>query len=125
MDKDQAQVSFWEEIAENLGIEAYQEGSVPGDAQLPYLTYSVANGEIGHIIPVAPSLWDRSESWMRVSKMGQSVYDQIGYGGKIVPLERGYMYVYRGDIFSERMLDPEDDKIKRIYMNLNIEFLTD
>ena len=34
------------------------------------------------------------------------------------------MYIVRGSTFAQRMNDPNDEQVKRIYLNIMVEFLT-
>ena len=43
--------------------------------------------------------------------------------GVVIKLDKGYTYLYRGTPFAQRVKD-NDDMIKRIYLNVNVEYLT-
>ena len=55
--------------------------------------------------------------------MKDSIYNAIGLGGKIIPFDGGYIWVKRGQPFSQRMAD-ENDSTRRIYIVLEVEYLT-
>lgn len=107
----------------SFGWEAYDENTVPEDATLPRLTYSLADAEFGNPVTMSISAWDSSYSWADVTEMKDDIYEGIGLGGRIIPYDDGYIWVKRGQPFSQRMSD-EDDKIRRIYINLEVEYLT-
>ena len=101
----------------------YDENTVPDDAALPRLTYNFANAEFGVPVLLSVSAWDRSHSWASVTEKADDIYDDIGLGGKILAYDDGYIWIKRGQPFAQRMSD-EDDSIRRIVINLEVEFLT-
>lgn len=120
MDKAQALHKFWSRFTWN----AYDEFSVPDQTQFPYITYNVSTDSIGQPIPLTASLWDRSSSWKDVTEKAEEISDFIGYGHYVEECDDGYIYIVRGSAFAQRMNDPNDDMIKRIYINIIAEFLT-
>lgn len=120
MDKAQALHDFWS----SFGWNAYDEYSVPDDTHTPYITYSVSTDSLGQPIPLTASLWDRSSSWKNVTEKADQIAEYIGYGHATKKVEDGYLYITKGNAFAQRMNDPEDDMIKRIYLSITCEFLT-
>ena len=59
MNKSQALQSFWE----SFGIPAYNEYTVPDNAEMPYITYSVSESNIGVPVSLTASIWYRMPSW--------------------------------------------------------------
>lgn len=122
-DKWQAIHNFWN----SFGWNAYDENSVDTGEfapQLPYITYSAQTGAVGQILTFTGSLWDRSSSWQSVSNKADAIAQAIGYGYAIEKVEGGYLWITKGQPFAQRMSDPNDSEIKRIYIQLNAEFLT-
>lgn len=118
-DKWQAIDEFWN----SFGLTAYDELSVPDDAVMPYITYSAAVSNFENPVALSASLWYRSTSWGPVSKKSDQISAVIeGYA--IRKIDGGYMFITRGDPFAQRMSDPSDDVIKRIYINIMAEFFT-
>lgn len=121
MDKEQVLHSFWS----SFGVPAYDENSVP-DAKknaFPYITYEVQTDNIDHVVSLHASIWDRSSSWATVTNLQREIEKKISYGSLILKCKGGYAYITRGTPFSMRLAD-EDDSIKRIYINIQVEFLT-
>ena len=102
---------------------AYDENTVPDDATLPRITYNLSVAEFGFPVAMSLSLWDRSTSWVTVTNKANEIYNAIGLGGKIISFDGGYIWIKRGQPFSQRMAD-EDDSIRRIYIVLEVEYLT-
>jgi hypothetical protein len=50
---------------------------------------------------------------------------RIGEHGFLsLPIDDGYVFMVKGTPFAQRMADPSDELVKRIYLNINVEFLT-
>lgn len=121
--KWQAIQEFWS----SFGWNAYDENSVDTGSSapsFPYITYSAQTGVMGQVLTLTASLWDRSTSWVSVSDKADAISERIGYGHELVKVDGGYLYLTQGQPFAQRMNDPEDSEIKRIYIILNAEFLT-
>ena len=123
MNKWEALQEFWS----SFGWDAYDENSVDTGAlspSLPYITYAAQTGVVGQVLSLTASLWDKSTSWVSVSDKADEISERIGYGYELVKVDGGYLYLTQGQPFAQRMNDPEDSEIKRIYIILNAEFLT-
>lgn len=120
MDKEQAIHNFWS----SFGLTAYDVNTVPDKAQTPYITYEVSVDNVGNPVLLTGSIWYRSISWEEITKKKDEISEAIGYGHKTIKVDGGYLYITRGTPFAQRMSD-NDDSIRRIYINLMVEFLTD
>ena len=121
MDKAQALDAFWN----SFNIPAYDENSVPEDATFPYITYSEATDSLGNVVTLNASIWDSSTSWATVSLKAEEIAKKIAeYGHYTIKIDTGYLWLVKGNPFAQRMSDPNDDNIKRIYLNVLGEFLT-
>lgn len=119
MNKEQALDSFWN----TFGVSAYDEGTVPDDATLPYITYSVSTDDFNHPVSLTASIWNRSTSWERVTEILENISEVIGHGGQMVAYDRGAFWITKGSPFSQRVPD-EDDSIRRILINVEVEFIS-
>lgn len=121
MDKAQAIHSFWS----SFGLPAYDQDSVPSDAQLPYITYDVSTGAIGDFVSLSGHLWYLSTSWEAISKKADEIARAVGeHGHKIMKVDGGYVMVAQGAPFAQRMSDQSDERMKRMYINVSAEFYT-
>lgn len=123
MDKWQAIDAFWN----SFGIPAYDATSVysgENSPETPYITYEAQTGALDQVLNLTASLWYRSSSWEGISKKTEQIAEAIGAGYKIMDVDGGYLWIVRGQPFAQRMGDPEDDMIRRMYVILNAEFLT-
>ena len=121
MDKAQALHAFWD----GFGMNAYDENTVAENATFPRITYSVSTDSIGNLVILSASLWYNTRSWEDISKKADEIAAAIGYGGKILPVDGGYVWIMRGSPFAQRMAEPSDNMVRRMALNLNAEFLTE
>jgi len=108
---------------EGFIVPVYDENTVPENASYPRITYAYSEDEFGKTVSLPISLWDRSYSWTRVTALAGSIRNTIPTGGLLIPYEDGKIWLKRGTPFEQRMSD-EDDAIRRIYVNLEAEFMT-
>ena len=121
MDKEQAIQDFWS----GFGIPAYDENTVPDGEQMPYITYNVSTGALGDALILSASVWYHSTSWQDVTQKVHEIAEYIGQGGhRIKAIDGGYLFITQGTPFAQRMADPTDAMIRRIYINTNAEFFT-
>jgi hypothetical protein len=118
MDKWQAQDRFWN----SFGIPAYDMYTVPTDAQTPYITYEYAEDNLDNNVFLSGSIWYNSTSWVGVSGKAAEIAEYIG-NGIILNTDEGHIYVTRGTPFMQRLTDT-DDSVRRIYINLQVEYIT-
>lgn len=123
MDKWQGLQSFWE----SFGIPAYDENTVPDDAVMPYITYQAAVGSFEDIIPLSASVWYKSMSWREISQKVDEISERLN-GWTLVNLGN-HQYIYlkknRDSQFAQRMADEASNLIRRVYLSLSAEFLTE
>ena len=119
MDKLQALHSFWS----GFTIPAYDENSVPDSAVMPYITYEAANDYFGYPIGLTASLWYRSTSWADIEAKELEIADAITRGGKIVGYTGGAFWIRKANPRAQRMTGENDDSVRRIVLNVEVEFL--
>ena len=121
MTKAAAIYQFWS----GFGLTAYEENTVPDDAAFPYITYQLVTDSFDREIPLTASLWYRSESWTWINAKAEEISQKISRGGKIIPCDGGAIWLKRGQPFAQNMGDESDNLIKRKYLNITAEFMTD
>lgn len=123
MDKSQAVFNFWS----GFGLPVYDESTVPTGSErppMPYLTYTTVTSRLDNVVLMYANLWYHSTSWAEISKKAEQIAKAIGPGGMAIPLDNGYVYICQGTPFAQRMADPNDSDIRRIYINIQAEYLT-
>ena len=118
MTAEQAVHSFWS----SFGLTAYDENSVPDNAQLPYITYSLSVDTFNNTILNTINIWYRSTSWMNVTNKAKEIINTITDGGISIPTDKGIIRMNLGNPIYNRMGD-EDKNIKRIRMNIETEYI--
>lgn len=117
MDAEQAIHSFWS----SFGLTAYDENSVPDDATLPYITYSVSYDTFGRSVELSASIWDRTTTWAWLTSLSKQIGAQLD-GGKYILTDKGAVLLTKSSPFYIRMGD-EDKSIKRIIFNISAEYI--
>ena len=127
MTKEEALYNFWS----SFGLPAYEENSVyamasQGNAPvLPYITYEVVTDSFdGGSTSLTASLWYRDMSWVDITNKKDMISSTIGMGGILKPIDGGQMWIKRRSPFSQSMGDGSDDMIKRIVLNISVEYWT-
>lgn len=123
MDKSQAVFNFWN----TFDLPVYDEQTVPTGSEkppMPYLTYSTVLDSEGNMVQLNASLWYRSTSWAAISKKAEEISKRITAGGTVIKIDGGYVWLCRGTPFAQRMADTTDTDIRRIYINVQAEYLT-
>lgn len=118
MDKEQTLNQFWN----SFGVPAYDNYTVPDDAAFPRITYDVTVNDFGIPTSLFASIWDRNTSWGRITELAHEIDSRLSEGGQMVSYEDGALWIKKGNPFQQRMGDP-DDTIRRIIVNIEIEYL--
>ena len=121
MDKAQALQAFWS----SFGLPAYNELTVPEEAEMPYITYEVATDSLGNELALSASLWYRQMSWADISRKADEISKAFYEMNPItMKIDGGRMYLAPGSPFARRLNDDADKTIRRIVLNISAEFLT-
>lgn len=109
----------------SFGIPAYAASSVPDQATFPYLTYDLVLGEWGQPeVNMPVNVWYRTDSEAIPNAKVREISQAIGMGGITLPCDGGMLWVKKGSPWAQAMtVEGEDEKVKRRYININIEFL--
>lgn len=118
MDKWQAITSFWS----GFGLPAYDETIIPESAEMPYITYESQTDSIGSQLLLTGSLFYRSTSWAEISQKADEIGKYIE-SMSCIKIDDGAVFITKGSPFAQRMSD-EDTNVRRILINIQVEFLT-
>ena len=122
MDSLQTLNKFWN----SFGWDAFNEATVPDNAfsgRQGYITYSTGKAEFERSVMLTASIWQRSTSWEDVISKAKEIERFIGLGGCIISYDDGFIWIKRGSPFYQTMSD-EDDSVRRVYINVEVEYLT-
>ena len=121
MNKEQALQAFFE----SFKWAAYDENTVPDDASLPRITYMMATDSLDNPLSMTISLWDRSYSWesvtLKAKEISKALYEMYP---PTISCDEGRIHLRPGMPFAQRMIDSSDSMIRRIYINLEVEYFT-
>lgn len=108
----------------SFNIPAYASASVPDDAEFPYLTYDLVEGEWNDVeVNIPVNVWYRTSSEAIPNAKVREIHDAIGYGGVQLQCDGGSVWIKRGSPWMQALtIEGEDDAIKRRYVNVNAEF---
>ena len=122
MNKEEALYAFWNSIDSAVG--AFDETTVPDTAPFPRITYNVATDSLNNVVPLHVDVVDSSNSWRKAQEIKDKISKRVNEKGFVtIPFDGGYIYLCGGAPFAQRVDDPDDDRIKRYYINLTAEFL--
>lgn len=107
-----------------FGIPAYASSSVPDDATFPYLTYDLVIPEpFGDEVTMLVNVWYRTDSEAVPNAKVREIHDAIGMGGVTLPCDGGMIWLKRGLPWAQSVTVASDEKVKRRYVNIDLEFL--
>jgi len=122
--KEEALYSFWS----GFGIPAYEENSVFSEDKqpaFPYITYEVQTDSFGDAVYLTASLWYRDSSWLPAITKKDEISEFLGMGGVQSAISGGTIWIKRGSPFSQLSSDSTDNMIKRIILNIQVEYFTE
>lgn len=119
MDKLQALYKFWS----SFGMPAYEETSVPDNAELPYITYEAGVSSFDEPIPLSASIWTKS-----LSELAQKTDEISEHMAKMnpptIPIEGGRLRIVRRQPFGQQMSDDSNRLKKRMVLGVTVEYET-
>lgn len=116
-DKWTAQQTLWS----SFELPAYDAHTVPDNAQMPYITYEAVISGFDEKTAISASLWYKSTGWSEISAKAAQIEDLIG-SGIGVTYDGGRLWVTKETPFAQRLEDPTDDGIRRIVLQVAVEF---
>lgn len=118
-DKWQALHNFWS----SFEIPAYDENSVPDNAQMPYITYAAEIAAFEQPLLLTGSIWYYSTSWVEISQKVEEIARSLASYRLEGVNKNEYLFLTQGSPFAQRMKD-EDDSVRRIYINIMAEYFS-
>ncbi len=110
----------------SFGMTAYPTTAVPDDVTFPYLTYElITNAWDGGEVGLTVNLWFYTESEAIPNAKADEISKTIGLGGKILRCDGGYIWLKRGSPWCQNLSDETSPTIKRRYINITAEYLTE
>ena len=114
-----------------FGIPAYAATATPGEGDVewqgfPYITYDLVVGEwMRGEVSMPVNVWYRTDSEAAPNAKVREMAEAIGLGGVILPCDGGMLWLKKGSPWAQAIrVEGEDDKVKRRYVNIDVEYLT-
>ena len=110
-----------------FGIPTFAATSVPHEQPFPYITYDlVVPGVLGDgESMMAVNVWYRTESEAEPNAKVREISRSIGRSGVTIRCDGGMIWLKRGTPWAQAVsVSDSDDKVKRRYLNIDIEYLT-
>lgn len=128
MIKEAALHQFWS----SFGLKAYDENTVIDSLTNkaptpPYIVYDVATDNINAPVYLNGTVIYRPEnkSWLAVTEKVHEIESYIGRTGVFVPCDGGALWIHRGNPFAQRIKDNEDETVRKILLNIIVEYITE
>lgn len=104
-----------------FSIPAYEENSVPDDAQLPYITYQMSVPDWRESADISASVWYGGTSFKDIFEKVDEISDAVGEGIRI-PVDGGSLYIFKSLPFSQ-VAPTNKDNVKCVYLLFQIHAL--
>lgn len=114
------------EYFSSFGIPAYTSTAVPDNAEFPYLTYDYVVGTWGYDeVAVTVNLWYRTDSEAIPNAKAEEISKALGIGGKVISCDEGFVWLKRGSPWCQSLSSETDASLKRRYINITADYLTE
>ena len=97
-------------------LPAFTTDTVPEEAQLPYLTYSLSVPEWNQKGTLYAQVWDRTKSNTGLTRVADQITAAIGEG-KIISFDGGYLVIWPESPLVQIMVDGD---FRSAYINLSV-----
>lgn len=108
-----------------FGIPAYASTATPSDAEFPYITYDLVLGDwMSGEFNMPVNVWYRTDSEAEPNAKVRQIANSLGLSGITILCDNGMLWLKKGSPWAQAVrVEGEDDKVKRRYININVEYL--
>lgn len=108
-----------------FGIPAYAATATPSDAEFPYITYDLVLGDwLSGEVNMPVNVWYRTDSEAEPNAKVRQIANSLGLSGITILCDNGMLWLKKGSPWAQAVrVEGEDDKVKRRYINVNVEYL--
>lgn len=103
-----------------FGIPAYTENTLPDDAELPYITYSLVFPDWRTSGSISASIWYSGTSFKEVFAKADEISNAIGEGIRLPVVEGGCVYLSKDSPFAQEQ-PTQSDTVKAVSLNIGIQ----
>lgn len=107
---------------EGFGIPAYEENTVPDDAEAPYITYDLSVPDWRNPSSISATIWYKSTDYTDVLNKADEICKKIEEGLRLPVKSGGCVYLYKDNPFS-RVIPTEKDNVKAVTLNIGLHAL--
>lgn len=109
-------------FASSFGWSAYPENSVPANAKLPYITYTLQEYEWDTMGMMQMRLWYKGADYATINAKVDYISSAVKNGAKI-KTQSGILHIYKGSPWCQYQPSDEVD-LKIAYLNFNVHYTT-
>lgn len=121
MNKAQAIYKFFS----GFEIPAYAATSVPAQAEFPYLTYELVDGDFASgETTMTVHVWYYTDSEAAPNQKVFEIAQAIGYGGRLLKYDGGAAWIKKGSPWAQSVPDQDNEKVKHRYLNVDVEYMS-
>lgn len=108
-----------------FSVPVYAATATPHDAEFPYITYDLVEGEWGGgEVNMPVNVWYRTDTETEPNAKVREISHALGIGGVTVKCDGGMLWFKKGSPWAQAVrVEGEDEKVKRRYVNINVEYL--
>lgn len=103
-------------------IPGYEENSVPDDAALPYITYTINAPDWTDTASISASIWYGGSSIVTVSKKADEIEKKIDEEPRIPADNGGCVYMFKENPFAQTV-PVQNGNVKVITLNIGLHNL--
>jgi len=109
---------------ESFGMSAYPAAAVPETVMFPYITYTLALGDLyGGEVALSAELWMLTESEAEINASALKIGNSLGAGGKLLICDGGAVWLKKGTPWCTAVKEEQMPTVKRRALNLSAEFI--
>jgi len=108
----------------SFGLRAYEESSVPDDAEMPYITYGLVTGSSGYECAMNADLWYSGRSRTEINAKTEEISAILGIGGVMLDCDGGRIRIRRGEPFALSVNDERQADVLHKSVNIFAMYLT-
>lgn len=98
-----------------FGIPAYEENSVPNDAELPYITYQIEDPDWSETGSISASVWYKGDGFRELFTKVDEIKRKTEGGIRVPTGDGGCLYIFKDSPFAQ-VQPAERDDVKVAYL---------
>lgn len=112
-------VAAFKDFLSGFDLPVHAENTVPDDAELPYITFSLGFPEWNQKASAFVRVWYRTKANTKVIKKADQITKAIGQM-KNIPFTDGYLTIWPETPLIQILTDGDDPDVRYAYINLSV-----